>query len=65
MDKERGFFIMMNFVLDMLKDLETELGMPIEGELLMSITKDVEDLHNSGMLPLTYDVIKTALSKLN
>ena len=56
---------MMNFVLDMLKDLETELGMPIEGELLMSITKDVEDLHNSGMLPLTYDVIKTALSKLN
>ena len=54
---------MSNVVLKMLKDLETELGMPIQGDLLLSITKDIEELQQRGMLPLTYDLIKTALAK--
>ncbi len=54
---------MSNVVLEMLKDLETELGKPLEGDLLLSIVKDLEELHQRGMLPLTYDLIKTALEK--
>ncbi len=54
---------MSNIVLEMLKDLETELGMPFEGDLLISITKDLEELHQRGELPLTYELIKTALAK--
>ena len=54
---------MSNIVLEMLKDLETELGTPIEGDLLISITKDLAELHQRGKLPLTYDLIKTALAK--